>query len=58
MVMYFKVLQRYNFFLVKKNNSALFYQYNQLHKAKIVVFSFFEPFFCDKMTFFLRWHGF
>ena len=50
MVMYFKVLQRYNFFLVKKNNSALFYQYNQLHKAKIVVFSFFDLFFRDKMT--------
>lgn len=48
MVMYFKVLQRYNFFLVKKNYSALFYQYNQLHKAKIVVFSFFEPFFATK----------
>ena len=50
MVMYFKVLQRYNYFLVKKNNSALFYQYNQLHKAKFVVFSFFDLFFRDKMT--------
>lgn len=58
MVMHFKVLQSYNFFLVKKNYSALFYQYNQLHNAKFVVFSFFDLFFRDKMTEFLRWHGF
>ena len=49
MVMHFKVLQSYNFFLVKKNYSALFYPYNQLHNAKFVVFSFFDLFFRDKM---------